>query len=62
MPYVLKEMRRVRILFRIAIGMVHAVHDCVGAGIKKRRALGYEGEQVKKRSQNLFMVNILWEP
>ena len=47
-PDVLDEMRRVGVLFGIAVGMVHPVQDGIGARVKERRSLRNEGETIKK--------------
>jgi hypothetical protein len=47
-PDVLEEMRRMRIFFGIAVGVVHPVEDSVGAGIEKRGTLGHKGERVEE--------------
>ena len=41
-------MRRMRILFRIAIRVMHPVQDGVGAGVEKRGALRDKGKRVEK--------------
>ena len=37
-----------RIFLRIAVGVVHPVHNGVSAGVEKRRSLSNKREQVKK--------------
>ena len=41
-------MRRMRIFFGIAVGVVHPVEDGVGAGVEKRGTLGNKGKSVEK--------------
>lgn len=47
-PDVFKKVRGVRILFGVAISVVHAVEDGVGAGVQERRALAEKSEGVKE--------------
>lgn len=46
--YVLEEIRGMRILHRVGIGMVHPVHDGVGTGCQIGRTLCHVCSQVKK--------------
>ncbi len=48
MPYIFKKMRGVRVLLGIAVGMVHPVHDSIGARVQERRALCDKGEHIKE--------------
>lgn len=43
-----------RILLRITVRMMHSMHDCVGAGIQVRRALGHPGEKMEKALPPFF--------
>ena len=45
--HILKKVWRVRILVRIAVGMVHPVHHRVGAGRKERRTLEEPRQEVE---------------
>src|SRR5450432_1971737 len=47
-PYVFKEMRGMGILFRVAIGMMHAVEDRVSPRVQERRTLTEKSEPVKE--------------
>ncbi len=37
-----------RVLFCIAVYMVHPVHHCIGPGIQKRRTLSEPGKKIKQ--------------
>jgi hypothetical protein len=47
-PDIFKEMRGMRVLIRIAIGVMHAVHYGIRTWIKKGRALNKKSEKIKK--------------
>ena len=40
--------RRMRIFFGVAEGMVHAMHDSIGARLQIRRSLSNNGEEIKE--------------
>ena len=54
MPHILKEMRRVGVLLRIAVGMMHAMQDSIGPGIQKGRPLRNESEAVEESLPELI--------
>ena len=58
-PDVLEEMRRMRILFGIAVGVMHPVEDGVGAGVEKRRTLGNKGKCVEESLPELIHLKHL---
>lgn len=43
-----EKMRRMRVFFGIAVGVVHAVEDGIGSGVQVRRALCDPGKYVKE--------------
>ena len=47
-PNVLKEMRGMRILFGVAVRVVHPVEDGISARVQEGGALGQEGETIKE--------------
>ena len=59
MPDILKEVRRVRVLFRIAVRMMHTMQDSVCPGIQERRTLGNESEAVKESLPKLIHLEHL---
>ena len=46
-PDIFEEMRRVRVFFRITVGMVHPVHHRIGPGYQIGRSLEKPGHKVK---------------
>ena len=59
MPDILKKVRGVGVLFRIAVRMVHAVQDSIGPGVQEGRALGNKSEAVKELLPELIHLKHL---
>ena len=48
MPDIFKEMRRMGVLFRVAVRMVHTMQNGIGPGVQKRRTLGDKSQHIEE--------------